>query len=1166
MTASSSSSSVRVAVRIRPLTENEKQHCHNNAIAFIPDNQQQIIVGGDRPFTFDYVYPPTASQQDVYNSCVIPLLNKFMKGYNSTILAYGQTGSGKTYSMGIGLLDSVMSASANDGIVPRFIDSLFSSLESKRSHTYSFQVCVSFLELHNEDLVDLLCPNVRNSNSRREGLNLTIREDSQGNICWSGVREEGVSNTAELMGLLRKGSIARTTASTDMNSTSSRSHAIFSIILKQFQVESADDTLVENTALPDQTNNACSSSSSSSSSAQLQTKRLVSKFHFVDLAGSERLKRTNAVGDRAKEGISINTGLLALGNVISALGDESRRVSHIPYRDSKLTRLLQDSLGGNSQTLMLACASPADANMTETLNTLKYANRARNIRNRVVINQEIGESDRLKATITRLKEELRGTDDFLRAVNDEMDSLKSQVGSLHHTLDQTTFELASVKYERDTYKHQLSGSGHDQPFVQETLVQEYASTIESLRGELLQSQLLLKQQQQQQQQQYATSLQIDHVDSSATLVGSTHSSYTHHAAQASPLLPGKESPSEKTNRKKKHSYRFGSKRSKTIRRRSISSLTLNSSATASPKQMRGGVDLLTQQSLNELNENLILQEAKKSMQRETEFLQSAKISIAHQHSTSWEIKGNEMGPNPKSLQYRRRTVDITPPTIPVAAVLQNDYISENKRLLQKLSSAIESKHLLIRQLEKCEKLRVDQVKQLNRKLQDTTAKKTTAASQYKRELAELRNQYECRIKKQQVEQQTLRRKHMQLISKSDTMRNQNQSVIDQLNRNMEKLTHEKKKLIKRLKLESDRAREKALENSKEVSKMRRQEAQLVSARKRLERELLQQKSASKRATEEIVALNGQMKQIAAILKKVLANQGKKVPAGSAVTDRNLLAKAAACANVRGYLVKQNAVKRVGGKFNVTSLQQQVYQKKKLIHRAISLYVRNQSSAKVSEELILKRDRLKEEQRELLAERQLVLEEERKSGTGSTLNEPQYMDERIDLITLQVDTLNQQIAHILEQKHADIDELDEKNWMDIIDKDLQIDLFGPTTDSQVAYEIALSLIRSMQPDEARLVSESLLEDIILLKTDQCTSSTLVRHLNNMLYSLQMGLVQMRRAVIPSLPARRQQLPSRIAMATPPDAIKTAGLLTPLDSVFIKVLSSPVDIRSGLVLPK
>lgn len=175
-----------------------------------------------------------------------------------------------------------------------------------------------------------------------------------------------------------------------------------------------------------------------------------------------------------------------------------------------------------------------------------------------------------------------------------------------------------------------------------------------------------------------------------------------------------------------------------------------------------------------------------------------------------------------------------------------------------------------------------------------------------------------------------------------------------------------------------------------------------------------------------------------------------------------------------------------------------------------------------------------------------------------------MDERIDLITLQVDTLNQQISHILEQKHSD-DELDEKNWMDIVDKELQIDLFDHTTDSQVAYEIALSLIRSMQPGEARLVSESLLEDIVLLKTDQSTSSTLVRHLNSMLYSLQAGLVQMRRAVIPPIP-QQQLTPKITTVAAAPDAIKTAGLRTPLDSVFIKVLSSPVDIRSGLVLPK
>lgn len=184
-----------------------------------------------------------------------------------------------------------------------------------------------------------------------------------------------------------------------------------------------------------------------------------------------------------------------------------------------------------------------------------------------------------------------------------------------------------------------------------------------------------------------------------------------------------------------------------------------------------------------------------------------------------------------------------------------------------------------------------------------------------------------------------------------------------------------------------------------------------------------------------------------------------------------------------------------------------------------------------------------------------------------------MDERIDLITLQVDTLNQQISHVLQQKQSD-DDLDEKNWMDIVDKDLQIDLFDHTTDSQVAYEIALSLIRSMQPEEARLISESLLEDIILLKTDQLTNSTLVHHLNNMLYSLQSGLVQMRRAAIVT-PPTSTLLPLHHSKgttntATPKASISNksqySGSLTPLDSVFMKVLQSPVDIRCGLVLPK
>lgn len=164
-----------------------------------------------------------------------------------------------------------------------------------------------------------------------------------------------------------------------MNAQSSRSHALFTILIRRQRALSPEEC-----GLPE---------------GDLET--LTSKFHFVDLAGSERLKRTGATGERAREGISINCGLLALGNVISALGDKSKRATHVPYRDSKLTRLLQDSLGGNSQTLMIACVSPSDRDFMETLNTLKYANRARNIKNKVLLNQ-----DQSSRTIMQLRREI----------------------------------------------------------------------------------------------------------------------------------------------------------------------------------------------------------------------------------------------------------------------------------------------------------------------------------------------------------------------------------------------------------------------------------------------------------------------------------------------------------------------------------------------------------------------------------------------------------------------------------------------------------------------------------------------------------------------------------------------------------------------------------------
>ncbi|KAI8078398.1 P-loop containing nucleoside triphosphate hydrolase protein [Thamnidium elegans] len=373
---------VRVALRVRPFNEKEKK---DNLITFIPEQPQQIRVNHEnrQSFTFDYVYPPAISQADVYSSCIQPLFDQFTKGYNATILAYGQTGSGKTYSMGTSDINNC--DSKDQGIVPRFTKNLFHWITNQQTNI-KYQVKVSFLELYHEDIIDLLSTNPASC--------VNIREDVFGNISWSGVHEQLVHNVADLLNCLHLGSQSRTTASTDMNSNSSRSHAIFTVTLIQ----------------------------------QLPESVINSKFHFVDLAGSERLKKTNAKGDRAREGISINSGLLALGNVISALGDEKKKSkrSHVPYRNSKLTRLLQDSLGGNSQTLMLACVSPSDSNANETTSTLKYANRAKNITNRVIINQQLSEVDTMKVEITRLRQELKINDAFMKEVHLELDDLRAK--------------------------------------------------------------------------------------------------------------------------------------------------------------------------------------------------------------------------------------------------------------------------------------------------------------------------------------------------------------------------------------------------------------------------------------------------------------------------------------------------------------------------------------------------------------------------------------------------------------------------------------------------------------------------------------------------------------------------------------------------------------------
>ncbi|XP_073136616.1 kinesin-like protein KIN-4A [Henckelia pumila] len=419
---------VKVAVHIRPLIGDERLQGCEDCVAVVPGKPQVQI--GSHSFTFDHVYGSTGSPSTLmYDECVAPLVDGLFQGYNATVLAYGQTGSGKTYTMGTSLKDGY-----ETGLIPKVMNALFSKIETLKNDI-EFQLHVSFIEIHKEEVQDLLDPNSVNkpelANGHAGKVNIPgkppiqIRETSDGVITLAGSTECSVNTLKEMVDCLEQGSLSRATGSTNMNNQSSRSHAIFTITMEQMRKlhpgGSNDGNLTD-----------C-----------MADEYLCAKLHLVDLAGSERAKRTGSDGLRFKEGVHINKGLLALGNVISALGDEKKRKEgvHVPYRDSKLTRLLQDSLGGNSRTVMIACISPADINAEETLNTLKYANRARNIQNKPVINR-----DPISSEMTRMRQQL----EFLQAelcargggvsFND-MQGLKDRIAFLEATNEELCREL-----------------------------------------------------------------------------------------------------------------------------------------------------------------------------------------------------------------------------------------------------------------------------------------------------------------------------------------------------------------------------------------------------------------------------------------------------------------------------------------------------------------------------------------------------------------------------------------------------------------------------------------------------------------------------------------------------------------------------------------------------
>uniref|UniRef100_A0A8C8DI21 Kinesin-like protein n=1 Tax=Oryzias sinensis TaxID=183150 RepID=A0A8C8DI21_9TELE len=364
------SDNIKVVVRCRPLDQKEKTMGLKEAVTVdeirgtITVNKLEMPQEPPKKFTFDTVFGPDSKQLEVYNLTARPIVESVLGGYNGTIFAYGQTGTGKTFTM-----EGVRAVPELLGIIPNSFAHIFGHIAKAKSDT-SFLVHVSYLEIYNEEVRDLL--------GKDQMKRLQVKESPDRGVFVKDLSRFGVNKADDMNKIMTVGNKNRSIGATIMNEHSSRSHAIFTVTIEYSEKGVDGDQHV-----------------------------CTGKLHLVDLAGSERQRKSGATDQRLKEAAKINISLSTLGNVISALIDG--KSTHIPYRNSKLTRLLQDSLGGNSKTMMCANIGPADYNYDETICTLRFANRVKNIQNKARINEDLKD-----ALIRHLQKEIKDLQEQLK--------------------------------------------------------------------------------------------------------------------------------------------------------------------------------------------------------------------------------------------------------------------------------------------------------------------------------------------------------------------------------------------------------------------------------------------------------------------------------------------------------------------------------------------------------------------------------------------------------------------------------------------------------------------------------------------------------------------------------------------------------------------------------
>ncbi|KAL8528890.1 hypothetical protein ACS0TY_006382 [Phlomoides rotata] len=451
-----------VAVKCRPLTGRD----HGRDIVRVHNEKEVLVLDPDlskdyldriqnrtkeRRYTFDYAFGPKSSNLDVYKRSVCSTIAGVVQGLNATVFAYGATGSGKTYTM-VGTRD-------DPGLMVLSLNTIFDHIEKDNSSD-DFNVTCSYLEVYNEVIYDLL---------ERSSGHLELREDPEQGIVVAGLRSIKVNSADKILELLNVGNSRRKTESTEVNETSSRSHAVLEITVTRKQQKKYFNQIIKG------------------------------KLALVDLAGSERASETNSGGQKLRDGANINRSLLALANCINALGKQQKKgLAYVPYRNSKLTRILKDGLSGNSQTIMIATISPADNQYHHTLNTLKYADRAKEIKTHIqknigTINAHVSDYqkmiDNLQSEVSRLRNELAEKESQLnakpaeKAVDDEISLLNalSQETS-ENVQERINLQKALIELEETNLHNRKELQHLDEAIAKQQAIENDGAVVNALQA------------------------------------------------------------------------------------------------------------------------------------------------------------------------------------------------------------------------------------------------------------------------------------------------------------------------------------------------------------------------------------------------------------------------------------------------------------------------------------------------------------------------------------------------------------------------------------------------------------------------------------------------------------------------------------------------------------